>query len=461
MLQGRPVLPSSLRTFPSFAVMLIPAHFLSASRRPVVAGLLAIATIFAGCNRKSTITVTVEKAAVRTITQTVSATGKIQPEVEVKISAEVAGEILELPFRDGAAVHKGDLLVRIKSDNYEFLVEQREADLAATRAAAVQARARLAQAKEDLSRVRGLYEAKLISETEFTSARTTFEVAAAEEENALAQIRRAEGTLNQARDQLAKTTIYSPMDGTISSLTSEVGERVVATGQFTGTEVMRVADLANMELRVNVNENDIINVKVDDPVRITIDAYLDRPVRGRVTEIASRATTTGQNSQDEVTRFEVRIRIDDRELKIRPGMSAAAEIETHTVSDVVSVPIQSVTVRSTQEKKTVEALKADRDKALQETRGEGAATAVNERQRQARERSDRASLQRVVFVMNEGTVKMVPVETGIQDTTYMEIKSGIAAGDVVVSGNFKTITTTLTDGMAVKVEEPKKDEKKK
>jgi HlyD family secretion protein len=325
----------------------------------------------------------------------------------------------------------------------------------------VQAKARLAQAEFDFERVAKLYEQTLVAESEFTSARTALEVARAEAENADAQIRRAEGTLKQARDQLAKTTIYSPMDGTISSLTSELGERVVATGQFTGTEVMRVADLANMELRVNVNENDIVNVKLGDPVKITIDAYADTPVRGEVTEIASRATTTGQNTQDEVTRFEVRIRLGDRDVQIRPGMSATAEIETQTVSDVISVPIQSVTVRSAKDKKTVEQLKAERERELKESQGEGAATAVNERQRRARERADRRSLQRVVFVVRDGVAKMVPVETGIQDTTHMEIKSGVAAGDVVVSGNFKTITTTLEDDMKIRVEEPKKDEKKK
>jgi HlyD family secretion protein len=435
------------------------------SRRPhsyrLICALASVgALIFHGCRRDGGTSVAVESATIRTITQTVSATGKIQPEVEVKISAEVAGEILELPFRDGDTVRKGDLLVRIKSDNYEFLVEQREADLAATRAAALQAKARLAQAEDDLKRIKGLYDANLVAESEYTAARTVVEVAQAERENALAQIRRAEGTLKQAKDQLEKTTIYSPMDGTISSLTSEVGERVVATGQFTGTEVMRVADLANMELRVNVNENDIVNVKIGDPVRITIDAFADESVRGTVTEIASRATTSGQNTQEEVTRFEVRIRIDAGALKIRPGMSASAEIETRTVADVVSVPIQSVTVRSLQENKTVEQLQADRDKALQETQGEGARTAVNERQRQTRERADRASLQRVVFVVEHDAVKMVPVETGIQDTTHMEITSGVAAGDVVVSGNFRTITTTLTDGMKVQVEEKKNESKK-
>lgn len=413
---------------------------------------VTLALFVAGCGGKKPTMVSVETATVRSVTQSVSATGKIQPEVEVKISAEVAGEIVELPFREGATVQKGDLLLRIKPDNYVFLVEQREADLAASRATAVQAKARLAQAREDFERISGLHAQNLVAESEFTSARTNVEVAAAESENAQAQIRRAEGMLKQAKDQLAKTTIYSPMDGTVSSLTSELGERVVATGQFSGTEVMRVADLTNMELRVNVNENDIVNVKIGDGARITIDAYAGRKFRGTVTEIASRAMTTGQNTQDEVTRFEVRIRIGDREVQLRPGMSANADIETKSVTDVVTVPIQSVTVRTRTGNKTVEQLAADREKAESDRKGEGAAVVVNDKERRERARSDREALQRVVFVVRDGKVSMVPVETGIADTSYMEITSGIAAGDQVVSGSFSIITRTLEDGMIVAVE---------
>ncbi len=404
--------------------------------------------------------VTIETASVRTLTQFVSATGKIQPETEVKISPEVSGEIIELPFREGATVKKGDLLVRIKSDNYKYQVDQREADLAASRAGAVQSLAQLQQAKTDFQRSDDLFQRKLLSDSDYLAARTAVDVAQANYDNALAQIRRAEGLLKQAQDQLEKTTIYSPMDGTVSSLTSEVGERVVATGQFSGTEVMRVANLDDMEVRVNVNENDVVNVKIGDQARVMIDAYPNRRFTGVVKEIASPAKTQGANTQEEVTNFEVRVRISDKDVRLRPGMSANADIETQTVENVVSVPIQAVTVRTREGSKTVEQLAADRDREMKAKQGEGAAQAENERQQRERERADREALQRVVFVYSGAKVKMVPVETGIADSTYMEIKSGVAAGDEVVTGSFSVITRTLRDGMTVRVEKPKTAEKK-
>jgi HlyD family secretion protein len=404
--------------------------------------------------------VMVERAARRTLTQYVTATGKIQPETEVKISPEVSGEIIELPFREGATVKKGDLLVSVKSDNYRYQVDQREADLASARATAVQNQAQLQKAKSDFQRADDLFKRQLLSDSDYLGARTSVDVAQANYDNAVAQIRRAEGLLKQAQDQLQKTTIYSPMDGTVSSLTSEVGERVVATGQFSGTEVMRVANLDDMEVRVNVNENDVVNVKVGDPARIMIDAYPGRRFIGTVKEIASTARTQGANTQEEVTNFQVRIRIVDKDVRLRPGMSANADIETQTVEDVVSVPIQAVTVRTREGNKTVEQLAADREKELKARKGEGAAVAENQQQQREQERADREALHRVVFVRQGDTVKMVPVETGIADTTYMEIKSGVAPDDEVVSGSFSVITRTLKDGMKVRLEKPKPTKKK-
>jgi HlyD family secretion protein len=262
--------------------------------------------------------------------------------------------------------------------------------------------------------------------------------------------------LNQSRDQLSKTAISSPTDGTVSSLTSEVGERVVGTGSFAGTEIMRVANLDDMEVRVNVNENDVVNVKDGDRARITIDAYPGRKFAGSVKEIASAARTTGQNTQEEVTNFQVKIRIADKDVRLRPGMSANVDIETKTVENVIAVPIQSVTVRSREGSKTIEQLASDRDKKAKETQGEGSASAINERQQRERERTDRESLLRVVFLRNGETVKMVPVETGIGDTMHIEIKSGIKAGDEVVSGPFGVITRSLKDGAKIRIEKPKK-----
>jgi HlyD family secretion protein len=406
--------------------------------------------------------VTTEKAIIKTITQTVNATGKIQPEVEVKISPEVAGEIIELTVREGSVVKKGDLLVRIKPDTYRYQVEQQEANLVAAKATSVQAKAQLLKAKDDFKRTEDLFNKKLLSDSDYNAARTGVEVAEANYDNSLAQIRRTEGLLSQSRDQLSKTVISSPTDGAVSSLTSEVGERVVGTGSFAGTEIMRVANLDDMEVRANVNENDVVNVKVGDRARITIDAYPGRKFSGVVKEIASAAKTTGLNTQEEVTNFQVKIRIGEKDLRFRPGMSANVDIETKTVENVIAVPIQSVTVRSREGSKTIEQLAADREKKAKETQGDGSANAVNERQQRERERTDRETLLRVVFVRNGETVKMVPVETGIGDTMHMQILSGLKEGEEVVSGPFSVITRSLKDGAKIRLEVPKKkpDEKK-
>lgn len=405
--------------------------------------------------------VTIEKALVKTITQIVSAAGKIQPEVEVKISPEVSGEIVALPFKEGAAVKKGDLLLSIRPDNYQAQVEQQEAGLLAARATAEQSKAQLSKAREDLKRSVTLSARNLIAESEATKTRTDVEVAQASYDSALAQIRRAEGQLKQSRDQLEKTTLYAPIDGTVSLLNSERGERVVATGQFAGTEVMRVADLERMEVRVNVNENDVVNVKVGDLARISIDAYPNRKFAGLVKEIASSAKTTGAGSQEEVTNFQVKIRISEPGVALRPGMSANADIETKTAENVVAVPIQSVTVRSRDGAKTIEQLAEDRDRKDRESQGDGAAASVNEKQQSGRERADRLALQRVVFVRSGDTVKQVSVETGIGDTSHTEIKSGLKAGDEVVTGSFSVITRTLKDGSAIRIEQSKTEAAKK
>jgi HlyD family secretion protein len=405
-------------------------------------------------NADKSFAVVTEKAVIKTITQMVNATGKIQPEVEVKISPEVTGEIIQLTVREGNPVKKGDLLVRIKPDTYRYQVEQQEANLVATKAMAVQSKAQLSKSKDDFKRTEDLFKKNLLSDSDYNTARTAVEVAEANYDNALAQIRRTEGLLSQSRDQLSKTAISSPTDGTVSSLTSEVGERVVGTGSFAGTEIMRVANLDNMEVRANVNES--------DKARITIDAYPGRKFTGTVKEIASAARTVGQNTQEEVTNFQVKIRIADKELRLRPGMSASVDIETKTVENVVAVPIQAVTVRSREGSKTIEQLASERDAKAKESQGEGSANAVNEKQQRERERNDRETLQRVAFVKTGDTVKMVTVETGIGDTMHMEIKSGLKAGDEVVSGPFSVITRSLKDGAKIRIEKPKKkaDEKK-
>ena len=429
----------------------------------VIAGVVVIALVVAAISKRKAergiVRVTTEKAVVKTITQLVSATGKVQPEVEVKIAPEVSGEIIQLPLREGNSVKKGDLLVSIKPDNYRFAVDQAEASLAATKAAYVDSQARLAKALEDYKRSQDLFERHLISDSDFTAAKTTADSAQADLESAQANIRQREGSLRQSNDMLNKTTIYSPIDGTVSSRSNEVGERVTATGSYGAVEVLRVADLTNMEVRVNINENDIVNVKVGDKAKVTIDAFPNRKFDAVVKEIGSAAKVTGQGTQDEVTNFQVRIRILDKDVPLRPGMSANADVETQTAENVVAVPIQSVTVRSREGAKTIDDLATDRTKNADEMKGDNAAAAVNEKQQKQAERADREKLNRVVFVRNGDAVKMVSVETGIADTTHMEIKSGVKEGDEVVSGSFSAITKTLKNDMKVKVDAPKKDAK--
>jgi HlyD family secretion protein len=407
--------------------------------------------------------VTVDKAVVRTITQLVTATGKIQPEVEVKISPEVAGEIIALPLKEGAPVKKGDLLVRIKPDTYQAQVEQGEANLVAAKATAVQAKAQLMKTQDDFKRSEDLFAKKLVSDSDYAAARTNLEVAQANHDNALAQIRRTEGALSQAHDLLNKTVIYAPMDGSISSLSSEVGERVVAQSSFTGTEIMRVADLSNMEMRVKVNENDIVNVKLGDHATITIDAFPGRKISGSVYEISSSAITAGASaagsnqslSTDEVANFLVKIRVADRDVTLRPGMSGVADIETQTVKDVIAIPVQSVTVRAGG--KTTEELQQQKAKEAREKSGNELDVA-SEREEARRNRD---KLDRVVFIRKGGEVEQRKVETGIADNTYIEVKQGVKAGEEVVSGSYAAISRKLKDKSKVTIEKPKKDDEKK
>src|ERR1051325_7413095 len=399
--------------------------------------------------------VTTDKAYRKTITQLVTATGKIQPEIEVKISPEVSGEIIELPVKEGQIIHRGELLLRIKPDSYRAQVEAQEAALSSARSASVQHRAELAKAENDYNRAQNLFNAHLIPEQERNAAQTTRDIAKAALESSLFEIQRAEGALRQIREALSKTVIYSPTDGTISSLTTQVGERVVGTSQFAGTEVMRIANLNNMEARVNVNENDVINVKVGDTARLSNDAYPDRKITGTVREIASTAKTNNAGTQEEVTNFEVKIRISDHSVTLRPGMSATADIETDTVQNAVAVPIQSVTVRNPDSNLSPEAREKQSARQAARDGGDNRADGTNETQEKQRAREQRDKLIRVVFVRNGEVVKQRKVETGISDATHIEIKSGVQPGDEVVSGSYTAISRKLKDGMKVAIEKQK------
>jgi HlyD family secretion protein len=425
----------------------------------IVAAVLVVAVASAmvvSRKRVKPIPVTTEKAVRKTITALVTATGKIQPEVEVKISPEVAGEIVEIPVKEGQVVRKGDLLLRIKPDTYRAQVEEQQAALSGARAASVQHRAELAQAENDFKRASSLFQTHLLSEADRNAAQTKYEIAKSALNSSMFEIQRAEGALRQIQEALGKTVIYSPSDGSISSLTSRVGERVVGTSQFAGTEVMRIADLSNMEADVNVNENDVVNVKVGDTAQLSIDAYPDRKIPGLVYEIAATAKTNNAGSQEEVTNFLVKIRISDHSVRLRPGMSTTADIESDTVRDAVAVPIQSVTVRTRGSDLSPE----ERDKqTAQQAAGEKSdnrADVTNESLEKQKARQQRDQMQRVVFIKQGDKVHMQPVVTGIADTTHIEVKSGLKPGDEVVSGSYTVISRRLKDGAKVEIEKAAK-----
>ena len=420
-------------------------------RRNIIFGsagalLLLIVGLIVASKREKPIPVTTEKAVRRTILQIVSATGKIQPETEVKISPEVAGEIIELPVEDGIQVKKGDLLVKIKPDSYKALLEQQEAAISAAKATNLQQKATMLKSEHDFKRAEDLFSKKLISEQEYNAAEAAYDVAKNTYESSLHEIERAQASSSQARDQLSKTTIYSPMDGTITVLNSKLGERLVATNQFAGTEVMRVADLSHMQAVVDVNENDVVNVKLGDKASIKIDAYADRKFKGVVQQIANTGKTTGAGTQEEVTNFEVKIRINDHDVALRPGLSCTADIETSLVKDAVAVPMQSVTIRTGDTNLSPEEIEKKKEKTAQRDKGDNSADYVNERQEKATQKEEHEKIAKVVFLKKGSKAQMVKVATGISDDTYMEIKSGVQPGDEVVAGSYSAISRKLKDG---------------
>src|SRR5213082_1356660 len=303
--------------------------------------------------------------------------------------------------------------------------------------------------EHDFRRAKDLFEKKLISEQEYNAGEAAYDVAKNTYESSGHEIERAEASSSQARDQLSKTTIYSPLDGTITILNSKLGERLVATGQFAGTEVMRVADLTHMQAIVDVNENDVVNVKLGDRASVKIDAYGDRKFKGVVQQIANTGKTTGAGTQEEVTKFEVKIRIDDHDVSLRPALSCTADIQTNEVKDVVAVPMQAVTIRTGDSNLSPEELEKKKQKLAQRDKGDNSAELVNERQEKVTKKEEREKLAKVVFLKKGSKAQLVKVTTGIADDTYMEIKSGVQPGDEVISGSYSAISRKLKEGAKV------------
>jgi len=385
----------------------------------------------------------------RNITRIVTATGRIQPEIEVKIAPDVSGEIVELNIREGDFVEEGDLLLRIRPDIIQARLEEINATLLSQQAQMERARAAMLRAQNEFEQQRKLYERNMVSQLEYENAQRNFEAEKAGFNASSYQVENARAQMRRIEEELRQTTIRAPMTGTVSRLDVERGERVVGSIQMAGTEMLRIARMEQMEVQVNVNENDIVYVSESDTARIEVDAYPGRTFVGIVTEIANSAVTRGEGSAEQITEYPIKIRIlsphnidgpdvlpvedvvlGESEVSVpqpiarfKPGMTATVDVETLREENVTSVPLQAVTMR---------------DYSLQQ-----ADTA----------RVDREDLRRVVFRVHEGIAEMVEVETGISDDRYIHVTSGLQPGDEVVSGNYRMLSRVLEDGDAIRVTE--------
>lgn len=341
----------------------------------------------------------------RDIIETVSASGKIQPETEVKISPDVSGEIVSLYVMEGDKVEKGDLLLKIKPDTYQSMLERSQASLNTSKSALEKAIAQLSESESNFSRNKILFENGTISRSEFEKIEASYKVAVLSVEDGEYMVSSAEASLREAQENLNKTNIYAPISGTISRLNIELGERVVGTAQMAGTELLRLANLNLMEVAVEVNENDINSVSLNDTALIEVDAYLGNTYKGIVSEIANSANVMGV-SADQVTNFEVKVRILD-EVSFRPGMTATVDIQTERAYGVLSLPIQAVTTR--------------KDTANIEDKVE------------------------CVFAFEENTANFIKVETGIQNDEFIQIISGLKEGQDIITGPYSAVSRLLED----------------
>ncbi|HXT41911.1 MAG TPA: efflux RND transporter periplasmic adaptor subunit, partial [Candidatus Angelobacter sp.] len=418
---------------------------------------LTVAAVFR--KREPVITVQVEKSARRNLTETVVANGKIQPVLQVKISPEVSGEIIDLPVKEGQAVKKGDLLVKINPDVYISNRKSAEASYMSASASRDLAEANMKKAELEFKRNEELLRAKLVSESTFLEFKTGFDVAKAQYQSAIHQVDVANASLSRTVEELAKTTIVSPLNGTISKLNSRLGERVVGTSMMAGTEIMIVADLNEMEARVDLGEIDVVLIKPGQKAKLEVDAFRDRKFDGTVTEIAnssndsglSAASGGGGGSSQEATKFQVKIHVNEKE-NFRPGMSVTSEIETRYRTNVLSVPIQSVTTRLPKEPASkgrtngVVLAGNTAGSAMAADASSASGSSTNKTEKKA---SEAPKPIEVVFVVEGDHVKMVPVKRGISDDSHVEIIEGLKEGEEVVSGGYKAISRELEDGKKV------------
>ncbi len=428
--------------------------------------LVALTLVAVFKKREPVITVQTEKVTRRNLTEVVVANGKIQPVLQVTISPEVSGEITELVVKEGQYVHKGELLLKIKPDFYVAALNQSKASYQSAVAGQATAQANLEKAEADFRRNQELFSRKLLSESDYVGFKTALDVARAQLDSAVDQVEMAKAAVASAEDSLSKTTISSPLDGTVSRLNSQAGERVLGTVQNAGTEIMTIADLNEMETRVDIGEMDVVLIKPGQKVRLEVDAFKDRKFPGTVTQIANSSKGSGQGASaysssqsQEATKFEVRIRINEKE-DFRPGMSVTAEIETRYRTNAVTVPLASVTTRPPKppEKKSGSATNspsAGTNKLSAATNSVSAATnavaATNgvADDRKSKDKDNLPKLAEVVFVVEGDHVKMVPVKIGICDDNYWEITDGLTNEQEIVTGGYRAISRDLADGKKV------------
>ena len=420
-------------------------------------GLVALTLMVVLRKREVIIAVQTEKVARHNLIELVVANGKIQPVIQVVISPEVAGEITALPVKEGDHVKKGDLLVQIKPDNYEASRNSAEANYMSALGGKTVAQAELDKAEAEFNRNQELFRTKLVSDSVMLDFKTVFDVAKLRYTNSVHQADQAKYGLDKARDDLSKTTIQSPMDGTVTRLRSQLGERVLGTSFNMGTEIMTIADLEAMEARVDIGEIDVVLIQPGQRTRLEVDAFKDRKFTGTVTEIANASkgsTSLGQSSQSqEATKFEVKIRIAEKE-NFRPGMSVSTEIETRYATNVLTVPIAAVTTRmpkgANPNSATTAAKPAEADADPNAVKVQKAA-------------KDAPKPVEVIFVVEADHVKQVPVKIGISDDSYWEIAEGLSEGQEIVAGGYKAVSRELEDGKKIRKSTPEKigDKEKK
>ncbi len=388
-------------------------------------------------NGQHELTVQTDTAGKQNIVETVTATGKIEPRTQVKISADVAAKITHLPVKEGDWVERGDLLLRLDSERYAAALEQAQAALRSAQANANLAKETFIKTEKDFQRTAQLFEQKLESQAMYDQVYAAVQIEKARHQSALEMVDQAQASVKQARDNLSKTTIYAPMAGTISALYKEIGE-IALGSQFQEDVIMIVSDLSVMEALIDVDENDVVKINLQDSATVDIDAFPDTTFHGVVREIASSANISGLGTTQQKTEFQIKLTITDAISQLRPGMTASADIIVETRDSTLCVPIQCVTVR------TPDQLKAG------PVAGDKAAEADS--LSQPRYTPDRDGFVPIVFVLRDDFARAVQVETGIQSETHIEIVSGISEGDQIITGNYRAISQTLTDSVPVTVQ---------